>query len=98
MAVLDSDVTGIDNTLWFIPVPEGRHGPRIKVAIDPPRTMRQGGVTATVPSDAPTMGPISEALERQVRRFIALNTIALLDYWKPAMSTNAFIARLHPIA
>lgn len=98
MAVLDCDVTGIDNTLWFIPVPEGRHGPRIKVAIDPPRAIRQGGTTATVPFDAPTIGPISEALEQQVRGFIELNMIVLLDYWKLAISTNAFIARLRSIA
>jgi len=35
-AILSSAVTGIANTLWYIPVPEGQHEPRIKVAIDPP--------------------------------------------------------------
>src|SRR5215475_12412865 len=30
MAILGSAVTGIANTLWYIPVPEGQHGPRIK--------------------------------------------------------------------
>jgi hypothetical protein len=52
MAILDPDDTGISNTLWFVPAPEGQHGPRIKVAIDPPRAVRPGGVEATVPFDA----------------------------------------------
>src|SRR5258708_35400201 len=67
MAILDSDDTGIKNTMWYIPVPEARHGPRIKVAIDPPHAKRPGGVEATVPFDAPSVGPIPVALEKQVR-------------------------------
>src|SRR5215467_1008529 len=83
MAILSSAVTGIANTLWYIPVPEGQHGPRIKVAIDPPHAKRPGGTEATVPFDEgkPASGPIPPALERQVRALIALNKQALLDYW-----------------
>jgi hypothetical protein len=100
MAILGSAVTGIANTLWYIPVPEGRHGPRIKVAIDPPHAKRPGGTEATVPFDEskPASGPIPPALERQVRAFIALNTAALLDYWNLKTTTDEFVARLRPIA
>jgi len=100
MAILDSEDTGIKNTMWYIPVPEGRHGPRIKVAIDPPHAKRPGEVEATVPFDAPAIGPIPAALEQQVRAFIELNRDALLWYWKLGedISTKKFLARLHPIS
>ena len=99
MAILGAAVTGISNTLWYIPVPEGQHGPRIKVAIDPPYAKRPGGTEATVPFDEgkPASGPITPALERQVRAFIALNKIALLDYWNLKTTTDEFVAQLRPI-
>lgn len=100
MAILGSAVTGIANTLWYIPVPEGQHGPRIKVAIDPPHAKRPGGTEATVPFDEakPASGPIPPALEREVRTFIALNKPALLDYWNLKTTTDEFVAQLRPIA
>src|SRR5260370_24728865 len=84
MAILGSAVTGIANTLWYIPVPEGQHGPRIKVAIDPPHAKRPGGTEATVPFDEgkPASGSITPALERQGRGFLELNNAAPLHYWK----------------
>jgi len=99
MAILGSAVTGIANTLWYIPVPDGQHGPRIKVAIDPPHAKRPGGAEATVPFDEaePMSGPIPPALERQVRAFIALNKPALLDYWNLKTTTDEFVAQLRPI-
>jgi hypothetical protein len=99
MAILGSAVTGIANTLWYIPVPEGRHGPRIKVAIDPPHAKRPGGTEATVPFDGgkPASGPIPSALERQVRAFIALNEAALLDYWNLETTTDELVVRLLPV-
>jgi hypothetical protein len=99
MAILDADVTGIENILWFQPVPTGEHGPRIKVAIDPPDSIRQGGVEATVPfaADKPASGPIPPALERQVRAFIELNKPALMDYWNLKITTNKFLLQLRPL-
>jgi hypothetical protein len=100
MAIRGSAVTGIPNTLcWYIPVPEGQHGPRMKVAIDPPHAKRPGGTEATVLFDEgkPATGPIPSALERQVRAFIALNKPALLDYWNLETTTDEFIALLRPI-
>jgi len=93
-------VTGIENPLWFIPGPEGQHGPRIKVSIDPPHAKRPGGKEATVPfdKDKPVSGELSPALELQVRKFIEINKAALLDYWNLNTTTDEFIARLHPVA
>ncbi len=98
MAILDVDVTGIESILWFQPVPTGQHGPRINVAIDPPDAIRQGGVEATVPlaKDKSASGPISPALERQVRAFIELNKPVLMDYWNLKISTNKFLSQLRP--
>ena len=99
MAILDSAVTGIANTLRYIPVPEGQRGPRIKVAIDPPHAKRPGGREATVPFDEgkPASGRIQPVLERQVTAFMELNKAALLDYWNLKITTDDFIAQLRPI-
>lgn len=100
MAVMDEDDTGIANTLWMVPVPEGRHGPRLKVMIDPMRAVRPGGVQATVPfdPDKPAEGPISEALEAKVRAFIALNREALMKEWRREYSSSKkFLADLEPL-
>jgi hypothetical protein len=96
-AILGPDDTGIDNTLWYIPISED---PRIKVAIDPPHAKRPGGVEATVPFDAPSIGPIPAVLEKQVRQFIELNREALLWYWQLGddVTTKEFLARLRPIS
>jgi hypothetical protein len=98
-AILDVDATGIGNALRFQPVPTGPQGPRIKVAIDPPDTIRQGGVEAAVPfaEDKSASGPISPALERQVRAFIELNKPALMDYWNLEISTNKFLSQIRPL-
>jgi hypothetical protein len=102
MAILGPKVTGIDHVLWYVPVPGGPHGPRIKVAIDPPRTKRRGGVEATVPFDEnkAAIGPIPAQLERQVREFIDLNRDVLLEYWAlsdDVPDTHEFTSRLKPI-
>jgi hypothetical protein len=99
-AILDAEVTGIANILWFQPVPTGQHGPRIKVAIDPPDAIPQGGAEATVPfaDDKPASGPISPSLERRVRAFIELNKPVLMDYWNLKISTNKFLSQLRPLA
>src|SRR5262249_29780980 len=99
MAILDVDVTGIENILWFQPVPTGQHGPRIKVAIAPPYAIRQGGVEATVPFSQykSASGPSATALERRVRAFIELNKPVLMDYWNLKISTNKFLSQLRPL-
>jgi hypothetical protein len=99
IAILGSAVTGIANTLWYIPIPEGQHGPRIKVAIDPPHAKRPGGTEAIVPFDEgkPASGPIPAGLERQVRAFIELNKAALPDYWNLNTTTDEFVAQLRPV-
>jgi hypothetical protein len=78
-----------------------RHGPRIKVAIDPANAVRPGGKEATVPFDPnkAASGPISPGLERQVREFIELNREVLLDYWNLKFSsTSKFLSQIKPLA
>ena len=69
LAVMGTKVTGIDNILWFIPMPEGRSGPKIKVAIDSPHAKRPGGKAATVPfdMDESASGELPPMLEQKVR-------------------------------
>jgi hypothetical protein len=80
--------------------PGGVDGPRIKVAIDPAKAIRDSGLTATVPFDASAVEQISPALEKQVRAFIELNRDVLMRYWRldPSItSTKKFAELLRPI-
>jgi hypothetical protein len=96
MTVLHPEHTGVENTLWYIPTKA--HGPRIKIAIDPARAKRRGGVEATVPFDAPSIGLNSERLEKQVRAFIDLNRDALMAYWfDDRVDTKTFLDQIKPI-
>jgi len=97
MATLSPAKTGIDNTVYMIPVPQGRHGPRLKVMIDPPRAVRRGGKEATVPFDSDTFPPVDAKLEQQLRAFIELNRPVLLAYWREEMATDEFVAQLRSI-
>jgi hypothetical protein len=97
MAVLTTATTGIYNTIYLIPVPHGRHGPRLKVMLDPPRAKRPGGNEATVPFDTGTKPPVDVELEQQLRRFIEINRPALLAYWQGETATDEFISQLRPI-
>jgi hypothetical protein len=99
MAILGSNKTGIDSTIWFIPNPEGRHGARVKVAIEPKHAMRPDGVTASVPFDVTRRadGDIPPALERQVRAWIELNRDILTRYWRLEIDTAEFTAGLRKL-
>ena len=75
--------TGLDNAIKIIPG-NPRHGPRIKVAINPPDCFPDGGVTASIPFGEDTIGDpvpkgvVSPKIERQLREFIKLNRAVLL--------------------
>jgi hypothetical protein len=48
MASFGPQTTGIDNTIFISPDVTGRHGPRIKVAIDPPHSFKPGGKDSSI--------------------------------------------------
>ncbi len=100
MTVLDEDDTGIPHDLWFLPAPGIQHGPRIKVMIDPSKSVRPGGKQASVPFDPnkPAEGDISFSLEKQVRAFIELNRDVLMKEWNREFgSTKQFLAAIKPL-
>ena len=74
--------TGLDNAIKIIPG-NPQHGPRIKVAIDPPDRFTKGRVEAVIPFGEDNIGaPIPKGVvpaevERQLREFIALNRAVL---------------------
>lgn len=75
--------TGLDNAIKIIPG-NPRHGPRIKVAINPPNRFVDGGATAVIPfgedsiSDPIPAGVVPPKVEQQLRQFIELNRQVLL--------------------
>lgn len=89
------NVTGIDHTLFLSPRGNARHGPRVKVAIDPPDSLDPRSHTATITLDGELVaGDVAPDLLRQVQRFIRANREALLDYWDYRIDTDQLRQRL----
>jgi hypothetical protein len=74
------NVTGLDNTV-FISVKFPRHGPRIKVAVDPPSHVDPAGNNASVSLDDGRIvaGNLPARTLEQVQRFIDINRDVLMD-------------------
>jgi hypothetical protein len=95
------NVTGIDHTVFISPKGHTRHGPRIKLAIDPPDSIDPRGKTGSIGIDDATVlagENVCAALLEQVRQFIDLNREALLDYWEYRIDAEELCRRLKPIA
>jgi hypothetical protein len=99
MASYRKDVTGISNTIWISPRGRTRHAARVKVAINPPDSLNPASETASVAVHDGSLvaGDLSPALLEQVRRFIALNRDALVDYWEHRIDTRELDQRLKSI-
>jgi hypothetical protein len=92
--------TGVDNTIFVSTKIGVRHGPRIKLAVDPPDSLSPGCVNASIAIDSGEVvagiKPDAKVL-KQAREWIALNRDALLDYWHCRISTPDFGERMKPI-
>jgi hypothetical protein len=89
------NVTGLDNTV-FISVKFPRHGPRIKVAVDPPTHVDPMGNNASVSIDNGSVvaGHLAARDLAAVKRFIELNRDVLMDYWEKRIDTDQLRERL----
>jgi hypothetical protein len=92
------DVTGVDNTIFISPRDNAAHGPRVKVAVDPPDSLDPRGRIATITFDGAVIGAINPELARQVDRFIQLNREVLLAYWNYEIDANQLQQGLQSIA
>jgi hypothetical protein len=101
MVSLTKEDTGIHNTLFASTkgYASERHGPRIKIAVDPSTRFVAGGKSASmsIHSYGLTGEYVSPALVEQVKRFIELNREALLAYWEGEIATREFLRRVRPI-
>jgi Domain of unknown function (DUF4160) len=98
MVAFSSAVTGIHNTIFISTKAGVRHGPRIKVAINPPTHFRADGENVSVTFDGTVAaGDVPTGLLKQVQKFIDLNRDALLEYWEQRISTDDLQRRLKPI-
>jgi Domain of unknown function (DUF4160) len=98
MASFRSAVTGVGNTLFISTKAGVRHGPRVKVAINPPTHLNAGGETASVTFDGTvSAGNVPASLLKEVQEFIELNRTVLVDYWEQRISTDELQERLKSI-
>jgi hypothetical protein len=93
------NITGIANIVFISPKGRTRHGPRIKIAINPPDSFAPHVEVAAVTFDGEVVdGAVPPALLRQVRQFLALNRETLLAYWNYEILTDELQRRLRSIA
>jgi hypothetical protein len=99
MVSLRKDRTGVDNTVFVSTKGYARHGPRIKIAIDPPDSLNAAAKTASMAiHDYGVAGAhMPPHLIEQAKRFIERNRAALLDYWENKIDTPELIERLYSI-
>jgi hypothetical protein len=94
--------TGVDNTVFISQKGYTQHGPRIKIAIEPPDSISVTSKTVSVAIDsgkvvAGDKTKVSTALKKQVQKFVALNRDVLLDYWNEKISTEELQERLQAV-
>jgi hypothetical protein len=97
MVSFRKSATGISHTIFISPRGNARHGPRVKVAIDPPDTLNPRGKIATVTFDGDIIGTIDPHLADQVKRFIEINRTTLLDYWHYRIDGRELDRKLKPL-
>jgi hypothetical protein len=101
MVSLTKRNTGIHNTLFASTkgYASERHGPRIKIAIDPATNLVASGKQASMAiHDYAIKGEhMPKALADQVQHFIELNREALLGYRDGKIATDELLGRLRPI-
>jgi hypothetical protein len=100
MASFGPHATGVSHAIFISPDVTGRHGPWIKVAIDPPLTFNVRTKTASisVPDGEHVAGEsVPSALHKQLRQFVELNRDVLLAYWRQKIDTAELTGRLRSI-
>ena len=100
MASFGPAATGVSNTIFILTKAGVRHGPRIKVAIDPPLSFNVRAKTASlsIPDGEHVAGEsVPSALHKQLRQFIELNRDVLLAYWRQEIDTGDLARRLRSI-
>jgi hypothetical protein len=102
MVTYRKNVTGVDNTVFISPKVHARHAARVKVAINPPDTISPTTETISVAVHDGSVvvgnaSSVTATLLDQVRRFIALNKDALIDYWEERIDTDELAKRLKSI-
>jgi hypothetical protein len=93
------NVTGISHTIFISPRGNARHGPRIKIAINPLDALDPRSTTAVVSISGWVLagGVIEPSLLKQVRKFLAINHSTLQDYWDYKIDTDELRQRLKSI-
>lgn len=98
MASFGVDTTGIKNTIFISTGYGVRHGPRVKVAINPALQFSPGGDWASVTFDGTVAaGDVPAWLLKQVQAFIELNRAVLTEYWEQRILTSELQRRLRSI-
>jgi hypothetical protein len=98
MASFGPEDTGVSHTIFISTKGRTRHGPRIKVAINPALKFAPGGDDASVVFDGTVAaGIVPPWLLKQVHAFIELNRDVLTEYWDERILTSELMRRLRRI-
>jgi Domain of unknown function (DUF4160) len=99
MSSFGEKTTGVNHNIFVSTRTGVPHGPRIKVAIDPPKSFSPDCVSASVSiADGKVMaGKVPAKLLRQVQAFIELNRDVLFRFWNCEIGTDELHEQLRSI-
>jgi hypothetical protein len=99
LANLFPATTGLPMTIWVSPKGGARHDARVKVCLTPGNQMDASNtaVVAIWPSPKLMHGDLLAQDLAAVTDWIALNAVALLEYWDGRIDTIQLSQRLHKV-
>jgi len=99
MANLYPDTTGLPMTVWVSPRGKARHDVRVKINMTHGNQMNiaDTAVVGVRPRPRLIAGQLSPVDTQAVFRWVALNTDALVAYWKGQIDTARMIHALKPL-
>jgi hypothetical protein len=100
MANLFPRTTGLPMTVWVSPRGNARHDVRVKVNMTHGNQMNIANTAVVGVRPAPHLvaGQLAPEDERAVFEWVALNTAALVSYWRGQIDTIQLGEQLRPLA
>ncbi len=100
MSSFGRKTTGVDNNIFVSTKAGARHGPRIKLAMDPPDSFNPLSKTASIAIDSGKVvagEKVPAKLLKQVQQFITLNRDVLIEFWNCQIGADDLHERLKSI-
>jgi hypothetical protein len=99
MANLRPKSTGLPMVIWVSECGRAKHGPRIKVSLNPGEKSNMDDTVSVTIADSPQVigGSLASSDLKSVTRYIEVNREVLLEFWNGEIDTIELAQRLQSI-